>query len=432
MGTEESAKAKPKRKAWTKILKSVLVLVVVLIVLVVFLVPAFVSSQKCRQIILAKINDSIGGKADFAGLSMSWRRGFKVTNFSFNDSAAQTSIEVEQIVIKPHYAWAVPLPIKKFDLAVRDGDLRMTGRGGETIEAGGINSRLTMNLPGSYPAGWTEKLLANLNVKAKLGFERAEYMGLNFGAAEADIQIQDGLLKIAPFSSTVNEGQFNFAGEADFKQKPILFRTTGPIQIVKDIQINDETTRKLLMYLNPIFANAVKTSGVANFSCERLSIPLGGDGEGDIEMVGTISIDQVRLEASDLLGQILSLVGGRVRTQDITVHPTRFVLQNGLLQYDDMQMDIGNNPVVFGGVIGLDKSLNMTVTLPYTTSGRTARVGKETEGVRISLPLKGTIDKPELDTRKLLEGQLKEQLMKELEKRLGEELLEELERLLKQ
>ncbi len=83
-------------------------------------------------------------------------------------------------------------------------------------------------------------------------------------------------------------------------------------------------------------------------------------------------------------------------------------------------MDIGDNPVNFKGAIGLDKSVNMTVTLPYTLGGRTARVGEKT-GERISLPLTGTIDKPELDTGKLLEDQLK--------KRLGEELQKGLEKL---
>jgi hypothetical protein len=230
-------------------------------------------------------------------------------------------------------------------------------------------------------------------------------MGLNFVPTEVDIQIQNGLLRIAPFSSTVNNGRFNFAGEADFKQKPTLFRTPGAIQIIEDIQINDETTRKLLMYLNPLFANAVNISGVANFNCERLAIPLAGADKDDLEVAGTVSVKKLRLQASDLLGQILSLVGTSVRGEDITIHPTRFVLQNGFLRYDDMQMDIGDNPVNFKGVIGLDKSLDMTVTLPYTTRGRTARVGQETAGKRITLPLKGTIDKPELDLGKLLEEQ---------------------------
>jgi hypothetical protein len=126
-------------------------------------------------------------------------------------------------------------------------------------------------------------------------------------------------------------------------------------------------------------------------------------------------MNKLRLETSDLLGQILSVAGLSERGVDITIHPTRFVLQKGYLRYDDMQMDVGNNPVNFRGVIGLDKSLNMSVTLPYTEEGRTVKVGEETEGERISLPLRGTVDKPELDLGKLLEEQLKRRLMKELE-----------------
>jgi hypothetical protein len=270
----------------------------------------------------------------------------------------------------------------------------------------------------------------------KLGFTKAEYMGLHFGPTKVDIQIRNDLLRIGPFSTKVNNGEFNFSGEADFKQSPTLLKTTGPIEIMKDIQINEETTGKLLTYLNPIFANVVSVSGVANFNCERLAIPLAGGTENDIEVVGTVSISRLRLEASDLLGQILSLAGAGLQGQDITINPTRFVLQDGFLRYDDMQMIIGDNPVVFGGVIGLDKSLDMTVTLPYTFEGRTARVGKETKGRRISLPLRGTIDKPELDLGKLLEEQLRiqleERLKEELEGQLSEELLEELEELFKE
>lgn len=286
----------------------------------------------------------------------------------------------------------------------------------------------SISFTSEYPLEQPDKLLANLNTEGNLGFERAEYLGLNFGPTEVDVQVQNGLLRIAPFSSTVNNGRFNFAGEADFKQKPTLLRTPGQIQIIQDIQINDETTKKLLMYLNPVFANAVNISGVANFNCELLAIPLAGADRDDLEVIGTVSVKKLRLQASDLLVQILSFVSTSAGGEDITIHPTRFVLRNGFLRYDDMQMDVGNNPVNFSGVIGLvDKSLNMTVTLPYTTSGRTARVGEEKAGKRITLLLKGTIDKPKLDLGKLLEEQLKQQL----EEQLKEKILEGLEELFK-
>jgi hypothetical protein len=277
-----------------------------------------------------------------------------------------------------------------------------------------------ISLASEYPTGQPDKLLANLSTKGKLGFDRAHYMGLNFGPTETEIEVQNGLLKIAPFSTTVNNGQLNFAAEADFKQKPTLLKTPGQIQIVKDIQINDETTSKLLLYVNPIFANAVNVTGVANFNSEQLAIPLSGAAKNDIEVTGTFSVSNLRLQASNLLGQILSLADPSGQAQHITIHPTRFVLKNGLLKYDDMLMDIGGSPVNFEGTIGLDKSLDMRVTLPYTTAGRTAKVGEETAGRRITLPLRGSLNKPDLDMGKLLEEQLKGQLEDALMEGLGE------------
>jgi hypothetical protein len=273
-----------------------------------------------------------------------------------------------------------------------------------------------------YPAGQRDKLLANLSTKGRLGFDHAQYSGLHFGPAEVDVQVQNGLLRIAPFSTTVNNGRFNFAGQIDFNRKPTLLKTPGPIQIIDGIQINDETTDKLLTYLNPVFANAFNVSGVANLNCERIAIPLAGAAKNDLEVIGTIWLDRLHLQSSELLNQILALAGAGI-DQYITIHPTRFVLRDGFLRYDDMQMDVGNNPVNFSGVIGLDKSLDMRVTLPYTTAGRTARIGRETVGERIALPLKGTLDKPEIDIGKLLEEQLKQQLR--------EKVLEGLEELFK-
>ncbi|MBW8038418.1 MAG: hypothetical protein FVQ85_00265 [Planctomycetes bacterium] len=267
-----------------------------------------------------------------------------------------------------------------------------------------------------YPTGQKDKLLENLNTKAKVGFAKAQYMGLNFGPTEVDIQIENGLLKIAPFSTTVNNGQLNFAAEADFKKKPILLKTTQPVEI-KNVQVNEVMSRKLLVYVNPIFLGAVDVTGVANFSAERLAIPLAGASKNELEVIGTIDADKLKLKPIGLLGLILSSTGQQDSTVNMKIHPTRFVLQNGLLQYEDMQMDIGDNPVNFKGAIGLDNSVNMTVTLPYTMSGRTVRVGEKADD-RISLSLTGTIDKPELDMGKLFEDQLKKQLEKQLLKGL--------------
>jgi len=274
----------------------------------------------------------------------------------------------------------------------------------------------TISFDCEYPTDQKDKLLENLNTKAKVGFTKARYMGLNFGPTETNIQIENGLLKIAPFSTTVNNGQLNFAAEADFKKKPTLLKTHQPIEM-KNIQVNETMSRKLLVYVNPIFLNAVDVTGVANFSAERLAIPLAGASKNELEIAGTIDIDKLKLKPVGLLGLIFSSTGQKDPTVNMKIHSTRFDLQNGLLQYEDMQLDVGDNPVNFKGAVGLDKRLNMTVTLPYTMGGRTARVGEKAEE-RISLPLTGSIDKPKLDLGKLLEDQLRKRLEEQLQKGL--------------
>jgi len=287
--------------------------------------------------------------------------------------------------------------------------LKMKGRRKDTIK-----------LESQYPAGQADEILANMTAKTTFGFESAEFMGLNFSPAQTDIKIEKGLLSIAPFSAMVNKGQFNLPTvAADFKQKPTLLETAEPAHIMKDVQIDDRTTTRLLKYLNPIFAGAVNVSGTANLHCEKLVLPLAEAGKNDTQIIGTVSMYDVKLQGGDLLAQLISLFGQRMHTANITVHPTRFVLQNGRLSYDDMQIDIGDNPVNFAGTIGLDQQLNMEVTLPYTFAGTTARTG-QADTDRITLPLKGTLEKPELDFEKFLKQQgqkiIEEQLRKGLEK----------------
>lgn len=268
-----------------------------------------------------------------------------------------------------------------------------------------------------YPADKPDQLIANLSTKGKFGFDKAEFMGLNFGPTEIAPGFQNGLLTIPLFSSTVNDGQLSFAAQADFKEKPTLLRMPKAIEIAKDIQINDQTGKKLLMYVNPIFANAVNISGTANFHCQTLAIPLAGGDKNNTEIAGTLSLSNVRLQASDLLGQILSVINENPGGQKITVHPTEFVLKNGLLRYDNMQIDVGDNPINFKGVIGLDKSLDMEVTLPYTFEGKTVRIGDE-HAERMTLSLRGSVDDPQLDLGKLLERQIKKRLEQEIQKGL--------------
>lgn len=333
----------------------------------------------------------------------------KVQNGSFNYATKNNKINL-QGQIDCEYDWQT---LKSLAAPYLPEDLQIEGKRKDTII---FSAR--------YPADKPQLLLENLNLTTKTGFEKAHYPGFSLGTTETNIKAQKGLLEIEPFSTTANNGKLNFAAQADLKTKPVFLKIPGPVKIIDGFELNDEMAKKYLPYFNPIFANSFNVSGKANLLCETLVVPIHAGQKKDIEVAGTFSVDKLRLQTSQkgLLGQLYSLIGKTSPTQDITVRPTKFTLKNGLLEYDDMQVDIGDNPLNFKGSIGLDKSLNMTVILPYTLKGTTARVDKKTVGKRIELPLKGTIDNPQLDTGKLLETQLKDLLQDQLQQILKDKI----------
>lgn len=276
--------------------------------------------------------------------------------------------------------------------------------------------QVSLNFASTYPANEPNLLLANLSGKTAFGFDQAKYMGFDFGPTDVNIQVQNGLMQIQPFSTAVNNGKLNFAGQADLRKTPAILTIAAPQHFVQAVQINTVTTEQLLKYVNPVFANAVNVTGIANFDLQQLALPLTSGGAAKPAMTGTLWIDKLELGTSNILNDILKVGGQSFRGQTLTVHPTNLVLRNGVVQYDDMQIDVGDNPINFRGSVGPNGALNLTVVLPYTVEGRTVRVGQEQgAGERIVVPLTGTISKPQLNLQELIKSQLQQQLQKGLE-----------------
>ncbi|MCU0916553.1 MAG: hypothetical protein MUC88_18615, partial [Planctomycetes bacterium] len=204
---------------------------------------------------------------------------------------------------------------------------------------------MAINFTSVYPADDPNGLLAHLNSQAALGFDQAAYLGFDIGPTELDLRAENGLVTIAPVSTTVNRGKVNFAGSANFRQTPAVLTTPATLNLAQGIQINEQTARTLLKYVNPLFADAVRVSGIANLDVRQMRIPLQGNVRTGAQLDGTLSINKLQLGTSNLLNQILGVVGESIEGQVLTLHPTVLTLQKGILRYDDMQIDIGDNPV---------------------------------------------------------------------------------------
>ena len=272
-----------------------------------------------------------------------------------------------------------------------------------------------LSFASTYPQDQPDALFKNLIADLTFGFDSAEYLGLSFKKTDFKVTVKDGILSIHPFKSSVNNGELNFSALSNLTTSKRFLSLAQPTQILKDVEINRTTTNKLLYYVNPIFADSFDATGTVNFYCDKMEIPLTGGNKNDIFIIGNLELKDVNLDSSGLLNQIMSMTSSRITT--LNIRPTSFVLRDGMLSYEDMQVEVGDNPVNFKGKIFLDNRLDMIVVLPYTLSGKTVRLGQDVSD-RIVLPIEGTLSNPSINLGKFIESQGKRLLEEELKKQL--------------
>ncbi|MEJ5260212.1 MAG: hypothetical protein WHS88_08495 [Anaerohalosphaeraceae bacterium] len=251
-----------------------------------------------------------------------------------------------------------------------------------------------------------------LAANGSFGFQRASYKGLSIGTVDLKLKADKGTAAIDLADTPVNNGVLRLAGDIDFKNQPPVFRLRKPMAVLEKVQINDELTRNLLEYVNPLFANASRVSGVADFSCEELVLPLQAERKDLLKLKAVLALSQVTMRSDGFLKELLNVIGGDPSVV-LTLHPTPLSLDKEVLSYQNMQVDVGKNPIVFSGQVGLDRRLRMEMKMPWTLSGQTVRSG-ESPSDQIVLPVRGTIDRPQVDWNRLLQLNLGRILLREL------------------
>ena len=389
---------------------------------------AALANEKARQTTVAGIADgqvNLSKKASVMNISTS---AVTISDFKyafadkkpFEDPQVTVTFNAEIDSARKNFA-LTDLKVIGTKISIRQGDISKTERNGLTELKGNLDIEYdwqsVMALAGDkWPANLAlegkrkdnitfeskyptsqDALLANLNTSPKVGFTKASYLGLVFEPTEMGVNVTKGLFTLNPFESKVNNGSVSFAASANFNDQTPILKTPAPMQIVKNVNLNPVIAEKLLKYINPVFVGIADISGAANLQCERLAIPLKTNSVQYVDIEGTFWADKIVLQ-SPFINAISKIGGGSRQDTTLTVRPTKFTVRNGMLNYDNMQIDVGDNPLNFTLKADLiSRSISGRVVTPYTASGRTYRVGDPGGSDRIAANIKGTIDKPELD-----------------------------------
>lgn len=248
-----------------------------------------------------------------------------------------------------------------------------------------------------YPRDEPEKLLASLNGTGKFGFDSARYIGMDIGAANFDVIVRDGLLSLNLPELPVNNGIVQIAGNVNLAEDPMFFRLEKAMPLVRSVRINETMTNTVIKYFNPAFAQSTDVSGIASLTCQELEVPLGGASMEELLVVGTLWVEEINMNPGAFWKDLLLLIKSPTAAS-MNIAETHFVVRDGVLHYERMEVDVDDKPFIFAGDIGITTDqLDLKVQLPFTTEGRTIKRGERERGRPLAGRVKGTVDEPELD-----------------------------------
>jgi hypothetical protein len=245
MKSEKKQNEKPKKRRPLKIILNVIIALLALFVIaLVVVVPAYISSDSGRKTIIAKINESVEGKTDFASLSMSWFKGVRLTGFAYDDDYGQTSVRIKQLSTMPKYGsilagnlsfgktvidepkiaidlrkqpaqtavekpseekttTELKLPVSRIDLRINDGDVKVTDTKSNTIHLEDIDSNLNFKGPDRMNTFAADMLIADSGTPTPLHTEGAINPTKISGELAVEVN-QMNLDKLAPLFDLVD------------------------------------------------------------------------------------------------------------------------------------------------------------------------------------------------------------------------------------
>ncbi len=205
-----------------------------------------------------------------------------------------------------------------------------------------------------------------------------------------------------------------------------------PGRVVEKAKLTPEVCAEALGYALPAIANSAQADGVVSFDLGENGFPLTDPAAGSFK--GTLTIHEGAVSPGPIVTQILDVLDIKspsVQLQKGSAIPVE--MRNGRVTHSNFTFLVGNTPVATSGSVGIDGTLDLTVSVPVggTIAERLLpnqpALQKVVAKQVISVKVKGTLTKPQLDSDGM-RGQLQAVLKgaaKEAVQEKGQELIDD-------
>jgi hypothetical protein len=239
------------------------------------------------------------------------------------------------------------------------------------------------------------KIPNNAELSTSMYAESIRGFGLHVESLEVPIQLANSTGQI-DIQGTVNRGRMTLKPAIDFTVDPPVISIPENTVILTDVGLSEAMSRDLLAQVHPIFKGAAVSQGTVDLTMQNFSWPLDAAARKDAAFTGSLTFNDVKLQAGGLLAQLLTTMKANEREITLSNQPMQFVGENDRVRCSPLEIKTKEHSLILSGSIGFDQSLNYIAQVPVTRQMVGSDIYKYLEGTFITVPIGGTVSKPSI------------------------------------
>ncbi len=224
--------------------------------------------------------------------------------------------------------------------------------------------------------------------------------GLSAGPADLKAALADGVLKLE-YAPPLNEGRARLLADLALTAKPWVLTVPRETRVLDKVRLTDEMLREVLGYVNPLLRECGTTGGQISLTCSALHLPLDQTLKKATDFSAQLELIDIELEPAGVLAEILAMAGVSGQKVKLAHELIDVTCTDGRVRPGTQRATIKGYPITFSGTVGLDGTVAYRVELPLTEEVVGQEAWKYLKGMRVTIPVTGTLYRPAIDRNAL-------------------------------
>jgi hypothetical protein len=176
-----------------------------------------------------------------------------------------------------------------------------------------------------------------------------------------------------------------------------------PGPLVQQVQIDPDMCAYGLQYVAPVLAGVTSAQGQFSIDIDECQIPIQDPSSGKFR--GRFTVHSVEIGPGPMIRELTTALfpqttAAKLKRESVV----NFEMANRRIYHQGLELEFPDLTIRTQGSVGLDKTIDMVAEMPVPPSWiRDARLAAAARGQTIVLPITGTLDRPQLDRRRLAE-----------------------------